>query len=189
MVSTHCSRFSTSSCENKLQKENRLDEWRWGRTLHTKSREQLGGIGLFFLCHCVEFYLRLSDMFVCLNKCIFLVFVQRCYILYLVDIVVVGEIHNLAWYNFIKKKIVLIFFKALQFLNDTCEVILCDTNSCCAYIVHERTSSFTEIDFWRKPVFLCKEQFRVVKICGLCRHTSDRQQVGTSLGSLQLFAL
>lgn len=35
-------------------------------------------------------------MFVCLNKCIFLVFVQRHYILYLVDIAVAGEIHNVA---------------------------------------------------------------------------------------------
>lgn len=32
-------------------------------------------------------------------------FVQRRYILYLVDVVVVGESHNLAWQNFIKKSI------------------------------------------------------------------------------------
>lgn len=35
-------------------------------------------------------------MFVCLNRCIFLVFVQRHYVLYLVGIVIVGEIPNVA---------------------------------------------------------------------------------------------
>lgn len=39
------------------------------------------------------------------------------------------------------------FFNALQLLTDICEVILCDINSCCAYVVHEDTSSFTETDF------------------------------------------